>query len=75
MYNKKEKYFCAEKAHIKAKKGVQQMKGREESKENMKNTREKNNKTQKRNNISGTCCYNSCFANTCRSKHKHGTRE
>ena len=36
------------------------MKGREESKENMKNTREKNNKTQKRNNISGTCCYNAC---------------
>lgn len=45
------------------------MKGREESKENMKNTREKNNKTQKRNNISGICCYNSCFANTCRSKY------
>ena len=36
MYNKKEKYFCAEKAHRKAKKWVQQMKGREESKENMK---------------------------------------
>lgn len=41
MYNKKEKYFCAEKAHGKAKKGAQQMKGREESKGNMKNTRKK----------------------------------
>ena len=44
-------------------------KEREESNENMKNTREKNNKTQKRNNISGTCCYNSCFANTCGSEY------
>ena len=50
-------------------------KEREESNENMKNTREKNNKTQKRNNISGTCCYNSCFANTCRSKYKLSTRQ
>ena len=33
------------------------------------------NKTQKRNNFNSASCYNSCFANTCRSKHKHGTRE
>ena len=45
-------------------------KEREESNENMKNTREKNNKTQKRNNISGTC-----FANTCGSKYKLSTRQ
>ena len=44
-------------------------KEREESKENMKNTREKNNKTQKRNNISSPCGNNSCFANTCRCKY------
>ena len=44
-------------------------KEREESNENMKNTREKNNKTQKRNNISGTCCYHSSFVNSCRSKY------
>ena len=50
------------------------MKGREESNENMKNTLEKNNKTQKRNNISGTCCYNRSFANTCGSKYKLSTR-
>ena len=50
------------------------LKEREESKENMKNTREKNNQTQKRNNISGTCCYNSSFVNFCRSKHKLSVR-
>lgn len=44
-------------------------KEREESKENMKNTREKNNKMQKRNNISSPCCNNSCFVDTCGSKH------
>ena len=49
-------------------------KEREESNENMKNTLEKNNKTQKRNNISGTCCHNSCFANTCGSKYKLSTK-
>ena len=49
-------------------------KEREESNENMKNTREKNNKTQKRNYISGTSSNNSCFANTCGSKYKLSTR-
>ena len=44
-------------------------KEREESKENMKITREKNNKTQKRNNINSASRYNSCFANTCRCKY------
>ena len=44
-------------------------KEREESKKNMKNTREKNNKMQKRNNISGACCNNRSFVNTCRCKH------
>ena len=51
------------------------MKGREESKENMKNTREKNNKTQKWNNVNSSSSYNSCFANTCRSKYKLSTRQ
>ena len=49
-------------------------KEREKSKENMKNTREKNNKMQKRNNISGTSSNYSSFVNTCRSKHKPGIR-
>ena len=44
-------------------------KEREESKGKMKNTREKNNKTQKRNNINSASRYNSCFANTCRCKY------
>ena len=43
-------------------------KEREESKGKMKNPREKN-KTQKRNNISGTCGNNRSLANTCSSKH------
>ena len=50
-------------------------KEREESKENMKITREKNNKTQKRNNVNSASRYNSCFANTCRSKYKLGARK
>ena len=44
-------------------------KEREESKENMKITREKKDKTQKRNNISCARRNNSCFANTCRCKY------
>lgn len=45
------------------------MKEREEGKGKMKITREKNNKTQKRDNISSTCCNNSCFVDTCSSKY------
>ena len=50
-------------------------KEREQSKKNMKNTREKNNKTQKRNNVNSSSSYHSCFANTCRSKYKLSTRQ
>ena len=50
-------------------------KEREESKENMKNTREKNNKMQKRNNVNSASCNHSCFANTCGSKYKLSARQ
>ena len=44
-------------------------------KEREESTREKNNKTQKRNNVNSSSSYHSCFANTCRSKYKLSTRQ
>ena len=49
-------------------------KEREKSKENMKNTREKSNKTQKRNNVNSVGSNNRCSFNISRNNYSNTYR-